>query len=593
MLPAVRRLAAVALLMAPVLVAHADEKPPDALAPKSRPEDALARQLHTATYVTDDLDAYRRFYGDGLGLTLRGPLPVDPRAEAIQRQLWGIPEPIDWQTYLLERPDVPGTIQIRLLVLDRATPLIHSTWDAREPGPFSTGYPAREVEPWDGELRALGFDAMNPMSKYQVPRPDGSLYWIHETIFKAPAFMHAVTIGRMNGMRQLGPVSEASGRGGPVYSAQSIRNSDEVLAFYTDVLGMELRSDREWKSHGSEGALAVPDGTVFRFSIVYAKGARDGHLLFIDFRDDALPATGVAPRPPNQGMAIWSFPVSDLSEVLRRAQLAQTPIVHGPIVYASPSLGHHRALSLLAPNGFLVELFEPVAGSSEDELSATEIVRRATEAAGGEAWRRPETLHLEGVATLFRDGGVTYADRYEMWRVFPTESDDAHRANGRVRFDAFADERIVFQTAYDGEHTYDQNGRVPPERAQRDWSSAFGFGILRFALDDGFELVRLPDDEVDGHPCHSVKVVDPSGSETIFAIDRADYSVRMVGFSTPRGWHHRLYSDFAWHEEPRFRQPTRVRLYYDGVKTVDIEWRRFEIDVPLEDELFVLAGGSD
>ncbi|MEM7483472.1 MAG: hypothetical protein AAF481_20120 [Acidobacteriota bacterium] len=201
-------------------------------------------------------------------------------------------------------------------------------------------------------------------------------------------------------------------------------------------------------------------------------------------------------------------------------------------------------------------------------------------------------MRLSGTATLYEQGKsdqVTLADRYDMWRVFPRASAEAHRANGKVRFDAFAGDRAIFQISYDGEHTYDQNGRVPPEKAQRDWSAAFGFGIFRFALDEGFTVERLADDQIEGHECYFVRVTDPADSQTLFAVDRQDFSIRMVGFETPRGWHHRLYSEFAWHESPRFRQPTRVRLYYDGVKTNDIRWQRFTVDEPIDDEVFVLA----
>ncbi len=334
------------------------EEPEDPLAPKTRTEDALTLQLHMATLVAHDLDEVRRFYADGLGLELSGPHAVDDETRKLQRRLWGVPDEIGWQLYLLRRPAVAGTVSVRVLLLDRETPRVHTTWDAREPGPFSLGFPAADLEPWDAALREMGFESMNPMSKYEVPRPDGSRYGMHETIWKAPDFMHVVTLSRRDGMPQLGPIDPATGRGGPVYSAQSIRDSDRVLAFYSDVLGLELRSDREWKSHGSKGALAVPDGTVFRFSILYAPGASYGHLLFIDFRDGALPDSGVAPRPPNRGLVGWTFPVRDLSEVERRAREAEAAIVSGPIEYESPSLGRHRALTVLAPNGFLVELVE-------------------------------------------------------------------------------------------------------------------------------------------------------------------------------------------------------------------------------------------
>jgi len=333
----------------------------DALAPKTTDEDAVTKRLHTATLCTTDLEAVRAFYGDGLGLRITGPVELDPAVRAIQRALWGIPEDIGWELYIMDRPAVPGTIQVRVLLLDRETPAIHTTWDPQEPGPFSMGFPTEDLEIWDPELRSKGWESLMPMSNYQIPRPDGTSYGIQETIFNAPDFMHAVTISRRDGMPQLGPVDPATGRGGPIYSAQIIENSDSVLDFYVDVLGLELRSDRQFKSSGSKGALGVPDGTEFRFSIVYAHGATFGHLLFLDYQGRlGRPSSGVAGRPPNRGMVMWSFPVRDMEEILGRLSAAGIEPFSPPVEYESPSLGRHRCMTVLDPNGFMVELFQTV-----------------------------------------------------------------------------------------------------------------------------------------------------------------------------------------------------------------------------------------
>jgi hypothetical protein len=121
---------------------------------------------------------------------------------------------------------------------------------------------------------------------------------------------------------------------------------------------MELRSDRIWKSAGSDGALNVPDGTVFRFSIVYAKGSRSGHLLFVDYKNRDAIDPGIAPRLPNRGIGMWSFPVTDLNQVLNNARRAGIEITANPTHINSPALGNVKAATMLAPNGFMVELFE-------------------------------------------------------------------------------------------------------------------------------------------------------------------------------------------------------------------------------------------
>ena len=334
---------------------------PDALAPPTTGENAHIRQLHTVTLCTTDLETIRAFYGDGLGLRIRGPIDLDPDVRQLQRLLWDIPDDVGWELYIMDRPTVPGTIQVRVLLLDKETPLIHTTWNPQEPGPFSMGFSTEDLDAWDPELRAKGYESLMPLSRYQIPRPDGTTYGIHETIFNAPDFMHAVTISRRDGMPQLGPVDPATGRGGPIYSALIIENSDEVLAFYVDVLGLELRSDRQFKSSGSKGALGVPDGTEFRFSIVYAEGATFGHLLFLDYQGRlGLPSPGIAPRPPNRGMAMWSFPVRDMAEMERRLTENTIDLVSPPVEYTSPSLGRHLSMTVLDPTGYMVELFQPV-----------------------------------------------------------------------------------------------------------------------------------------------------------------------------------------------------------------------------------------
>jgi catechol 2,3-dioxygenase-like lactoylglutathione lyase family enzyme len=333
----------------------------DALAPKTTDADAVTKQLHTTTLCTTDLETIQAFYGDGLGLRITGPLALDSDVREVQRELWGIPEDIGWELYIMDRPAVPGTIQVRVLVLDRETPMIHTTWNPQEPGPFSMGFSTTDLQSWDPELRGKGWESLMPLASYQIPRPDGTTYTINETIFNAPDFMHSVGISRGDGMPQLGPVDPATGRGGPIYSAHIIENSEKVLGFYVDVLGLELRSDRQFKSSGSKGALGVPDGTEFRFAIVYAHGATFGHLLFLDYQGRlGLPSSGVDWRPPNRGMAMWSFPVRDMDEILGRLEAGGVELFAGPVEYDSPSLGRHKSVTVIDPSGFMVELFQTV-----------------------------------------------------------------------------------------------------------------------------------------------------------------------------------------------------------------------------------------
>jgi len=343
-----------ALLLGGAAVA---EESRDALAPKSTVDEALALPLHVVTIATRDLDLSRKFYVDGWGMQVDGPLPISRSQRIKLTRHWQLPVDLGWEVYHLHRAGVDGVAHIRLLVLDRDTPHIHKSWNALELGPFSMGFPNEKAEWVDKHLRDLGFDSLNKMEVYPVPRTDGSTYMIYETIFNGPDFVHAVNIQRGDGMAQLGPVAD-NGLGGPGYSAQVIEDSDKVLGFYQEVLGMELRSDRHWKSAGSEGALNVPDGTEFRFSIVYSKGATSGHLLFVDFMNREPINTGVPPRLPNRGIGLWTFPVTDLDQVLVNANLFGSEVVSQAKQREFPILGKVRSASLMAPNGFVVEVFE-------------------------------------------------------------------------------------------------------------------------------------------------------------------------------------------------------------------------------------------
>lgn len=221
-------------------------------------------------------------------------------------------------------------------------------------------------------------------------------------------------------------------------------------------------------------------------------------------------------------------------------------------------------------------------------LSAADILASAHKAAGGEAWRRPKSLFMRGYAVMYRDGAAVKYDRYEMSRVYAAQKGDAHKADGKVRIEAWKDNKRMFVIAYDGERTYDANGPVEDQSANARWAANFGFGAIRHALDEGWEQKRLPDDLLDGRTAHMVELTDPSGGITRFAIAADDYAVLYVGFGTPRGWHERRYSEFFSKPNASWVQPGRVRLYYDGVKQNEVIWQDFELDTEFTDSHFIV-----
>lgn len=219
-------------------------------------------------------------------------------------------------------------------------------------------------------------------------------------------------------------------------------------------------------------------------------------------------------------------------------------------------------------------------------LPAAEIVRRAHEAAGGELWTRPQSLYLVGTSTFFEGNSPNHFDSHEMWRIYPASKASAHQADGKVRIRSSQNGVTRLDLAFDGQRTR-VNGNISDEASDsRRWASNFGFGVIRHALDPGYTLMRLADDQVDGTPSFTIRVIDPEGSDTIFGIAITSYEILMVGFDTPRGWHQRIYSGFFSKPNSRWNQPGLVRLYYDGVKQNEVRWTDFQVNIPFAAQVF-------
>jgi catechol 2,3-dioxygenase-like lactoylglutathione lyase family enzyme len=330
----------------------------DSLAPLSNPDSALTQQLHTVTIATNSLDSSRRFYEQGMGLTLKGPIPMTNAQKMIQRKLWNIPESIDWQLFTFSRPSVPGLIEIRLLVLDKLTPTIHQSPNPRELGGFSLGFPNTCHARLDSNLRQLNWTSLAPLHKGVRILRDGTKYPYSEAVYNAPDFVHAVSIEFGGGMKQLSPIDLNTGMGGPGFSTQVVTGqSDANIAFYTDVLGLELRTDQSWRT-SSGSALGLDSGIPFRLALVYAKGAPTGHLNFLEFKDSLASPPAVPPRLPNRGIGMWTFPTTNIARIYQNALDKKVKIIHLPVTYESPDLGKAAVMTMLAPNGFLIEVFE-------------------------------------------------------------------------------------------------------------------------------------------------------------------------------------------------------------------------------------------
>lgn len=222
-------------------------------------------------------------------------------------------------------------------------------------------------------------------------------------------------------------------------------------------------------------------------------------------------------------------------------------------------------------------------------LTPLEIAKRTITASGGETWRRPKTLVLSGTAVLYWNGKVHSMSDYRMWRVFPSENDSAHTANGKIRFDALEGRSVFFRLKFDGTKQSQELSEAAKENEETlKLNNNFGFSIFRFVENPDFQLVRMPDDKVDGHPSYFFKIIDAKKSETVFAVDRKTFYIRYAAFQTPMGLQQRYYDDFVKVKGVDFIQPRSLRIYNNGVKTTEVFWKEFKVNEAIDDAVFAV-----
>ena len=333
------------------LAAGADKMlPNDPMDPIADGAGANAGPLSGALLVTRDLAGIRRAYVDAAGMSMRGPLHADAATENAQRRLWQMPLDMHWQTYLLTRPALPDAIRILVIVPDVDTPIIRRSYAREETGPYALGFPNPDVRTLDKRFIALGFRRTLPtVNEYSLQLRDGTPYPVTEASYETADNTRLVLMQRGAGLRQTGSVDPTTHLGGPGYSSLIVEDATTMEKFFTQVLDYERRSNREW-------TVFKPR---FRYMTLHARGAHTGNLGLVEYDvADRHSATGVAPRPPNRGLAGWSFQVRSLDEVLARARAQSAVIVSLPLIYDDPRFGAARVASLLAPNGLLIEVYE-------------------------------------------------------------------------------------------------------------------------------------------------------------------------------------------------------------------------------------------
>ena len=328
-----------------------DKEPADPLAPSSSSADAFAGPLAAVTLITDSLPKTEALYSGLFGLERADPeAPTDP---ALARQLWGLPDDFDFQEVLLRRADQPAVPCLRVLVSAQAAEPVRPAYKTTLEGGLSVGFVMHDIGRVVEQGAAAGFPTSAGVVSMDMARPDGTPYQVHECHFLAPDDVYALGVERPPDLAQIGPIAAGDAVGGPAYTGQVMNHCDATLAFYTDVLGYEVRRRMTVGGPLVEKGLGLDPDTSFEFLQVFAPGSTTAYFIVLDFADGGQPNPAIA--PPHRGVVMWTVPVADVAQVAAAAPASGASVLAGPLVGQSALFGERLSVSIRTANGFIIE----------------------------------------------------------------------------------------------------------------------------------------------------------------------------------------------------------------------------------------------
>ena len=135
----------------------------------------------------------------------------------------------------------------------------------------------------------------------------------------------------------------------------TVRDIERSIAFYTELLGLELIWRQESDTPYISKLTGLP-GTILRVAYLGVPGTDGPRIELLQYV--APPGTPIDTTPNNPGTAHVCFFVDDLDATYERLRAADVPFVSPPLLIAA---GHHQGSSTVYMkdiDGITVELFQ-------------------------------------------------------------------------------------------------------------------------------------------------------------------------------------------------------------------------------------------
>jgi catechol 2,3-dioxygenase-like lactoylglutathione lyase family enzyme len=297
-----------------------------------------------------DLDKTVAFYRDGLGLQPVGndgkPVSAMPAAQPLNEDLSKFTD-THGAKFRNAMFKIPGASLDFELTEFTATPLKKAVPRMQDPGAATLVLTVREIGPalegvkkYGGSVLSIGGQPMKIGGEASKSRsvfvrdPDGFMLELAsiQPLPKTTAGADSNVIGARIG--------------------ETIKDTDQTLRFYHDVLGFETKPARpEFQTDATIASLINAKGAQWRISRASVPGSAVEFEL-LEFKD--VPRKDFAPRVPDPGSPAVSIHVKDVESAMKAVAAAGGSIVtrgDEPV-----KLGPAAGVFVRDPNGLLIEL---------------------------------------------------------------------------------------------------------------------------------------------------------------------------------------------------------------------------------------------
>jgi catechol 2,3-dioxygenase-like lactoylglutathione lyase family enzyme len=138
--------------------------------------------------------------------------------------------------------------------------------------------------------------------------------------------------------------------------AVTVRDLEETVEFYHDVVGIDLAGDKKWIHNTAMADLVgAPAKSQYRMMSFAFPGTKSARMEFYEWK--GLPRTPFHLRVPDPGASGWVARVSNLDAMMKQVNARHTPKLTPEPVWFTKTIAD---IFITDPNGMNLELFENV-----------------------------------------------------------------------------------------------------------------------------------------------------------------------------------------------------------------------------------------